>query len=313
MPRLRLRRPRIAPSNESSSAPRRSPRLARLSLFALIGSGLATWLVADPSGFGDALRNLVLCMIILTGLVGVHEFCHLLAALALRVQVNAFALGFGPELVGRTFGGIHWSVNALWIGGYVKLQGEAKEDGPRSFASAPTWKKVFILLVGPLSNIGLAVLLLAVMVAVMRPAFSIGQDFRAGWQILGAMWAATIDAIEKFLPVATSSPMDMPLVGLPGLIAAPGQMLTAPGGGPYMVVVLAAAISFSMGILNLLPLVPLDGGQILVAILRGALKNRYPERAMGAVMVGMFALVVAFIVTINGIDLLRTMIGYTLH
>jgi membrane-associated protease RseP (regulator of RpoE activity) len=287
--------------------------LLRLGAFALIGSALAAWLLVSPAGFAAVLLNLAIFMVILTVVVGVHEFCHLLAALALKVEVNAFAIGFGPELVGRTFKNIRWSLNALWIGGYVKLQGENKEEGPRSFAAARTWKKVVILVVGPLSNILLAFLILVVLVAIMKPGVSVDKYFGAAFQILALIWTGTINAIASFLPIATKSPLDMPLVGIPGMIAAPGQMLNAPGGGPFLVVILAAAISFSMGIINLLPLVPLDGGQAFVAILKGVLGRFYPERAMSVVMVGMFALVLAFIVTVNGIDLLRTVIGYTVH
>lgn len=299
--------PQITPS---ARLPRISRRLRRLSLFALVGSALAAWLVTNPGSFADVARNLVIIMVILTVLIGIHEFCHLLAALALKVDVKAYALGFGPELIGRTWHGIRWSINALWIGGYVKLRGESAEDGPRSFANAPTWKKVIILVVGPLSNIVLAVVILTVLVAILKPGASIAVDYNAALSILGILWTGTIDAIISFLPVATKSPLDMPLIGLPGMIAAPGEMINAPGGGPYLVVILAAAISFSMGIINLLPLVPLDGGQAFVAILKGVMGRFYPERVMSAVMVASVALVITFVVAINGIDLLRMVIGY---
>jgi regulator of sigma E protease len=265
-------------------------------------------LVRDPIGLLNIGRNLVLFVVIITLVVGIHEFCHLLMARALGVDVKAYAIGFGHELIGRTRFGIRWSLNALWLGGYVKLVGEEGDEGPRSFTVAPAWKKVAILVVGPLSNLALAfVILFALAFVGHRMPFD--QSVRAAGTILNLLISGTVNAVAGFIPVAASKPLDMPIVGIPSLVGSTGAMLRFGDGGD-MLVVLTAAISFSMGIVNLLPIPPLDGGQAFVALLRGLLGRFYPARFMQVVAVGGLGLIVGFIVLVNGIDAIRTVIGY---
>ena len=283
-----------------------SPRL-RLALFGLLVVVLYQ-LFRDPVGLLDIGRNLALFVVIITVVVGVHEFCHLLAARALGVDVVAYALGFGHELIGRTRFGIRWSINALWLGGYVKLVGEDGDEGPRSFTLAPAWKKFAILVVGPLSNLALAVAILLA-VAMIRHGMSFERALGAANTILGMLIGGTVDAITGFFPVAASKPLDMPIVGIPSLVASSGAMLRFNDGGD-MLFVLAAAISFSMGIVNLLPIPPLDGGQAAVALLKGTLGRHYPARLMQAVAIAGLGLVIGFMVLVNGIDAIRTVIGY---
>ena len=55
--------------------------------------------------------------------------------------------------------------------------------------------------------------------------------------------------------------MSMPVVGLPGMVVIAGKMTTL---GWEMIVVYTAVISFSMGIVNLLPISVIDGGQAVM-------------------------------------------------
>lgn len=69
---------------------------------------------------------LVPFLIILSILVFIHEMGHYLAARWCGVKIDAFSIGFGPELFGwYDKRGTRWKVSALPLGGYVKMFGDA--------------------------------------------------------------------------------------------------------------------------------------------------------------------------------------------
>ncbi len=102
-------------------------------------------------------------------LVFVHELGHFMAARRIGVRVLKFSLGFGPRIVGFTRGDTEYCISAIPLGGYVKMAGENAED-PRSgqpdeFLSKTKWQRFQVLIMGPVMNIALAVVLLAVVLA----------------------------------------------------------------------------------------------------------------------------------------------------
>ncbi|MEX0923797.1 MAG: RIP metalloprotease RseP [Rhodovibrionaceae bacterium] len=65
-------------------------------------------------------------LIVLTILVFVHEMGHYLIARRCGVRIEAFSIGFGPELFGWTDRtGTRWKFSAIPLGGYVKMFGDA--------------------------------------------------------------------------------------------------------------------------------------------------------------------------------------------
>ena len=102
-------------------------------------------------------------------LVFVHELGHFLAARRIGVRVLKFSLGFGPRIIGFTRGDTEYCVSAVPLGGYVKMAGENAED-PRSgrpdeFLSKTKWQRFQVLIMGPVMNLALAVVLLAIVLA----------------------------------------------------------------------------------------------------------------------------------------------------
>ena len=99
-----------------------------------------------------------------------HEFGHFLAAKRSGVKVEKFSLGFGPEIIGFTKGGTRYLLSAVPLGGYLKMAGEnpeeAREGKPDEFLSQPWYKKIFIVLAGPVMNFVLAILLFSLVVFV---------------------------------------------------------------------------------------------------------------------------------------------------
>ncbi len=79
--------------------------------------------------FGNAywfFSYLLPFLLVLTPVVFFHELGHFAVARWNGVTVEAFAVGFGKELIGRTDRhGTRWKICAIPLGGYVKFAGDA--------------------------------------------------------------------------------------------------------------------------------------------------------------------------------------------
>jgi regulator of sigma E protease len=94
----------------------------------------------------------------------IHEFGHYAVAKWLGVRVEQFAIGFGKRLVGFRRGDTDYRINAIPLGGYVKMSGEnpmdERSDDPREFMNHSRWHRFLIAIAGPTMNILLAIFLL---------------------------------------------------------------------------------------------------------------------------------------------------------
>jgi len=98
--------------------------------------------------------------LILATLIMVHELGHFTCAKLMGVRVEEFGLGFPPRLKGWKRGGTVYSLNAIPIGGFVKMLGEnGSEAEPDSFGAKAPWKRFIILIAGPTMNLTLAVVI----------------------------------------------------------------------------------------------------------------------------------------------------------
>jgi regulator of sigma E protease len=102
-------------------------------------------------------------------LVFVHELGHFLAARRIGVRVLTFSLGFGPKLLKTKRGDTEYCVSLIPLGGYVKMAGESPDDprsgAPDEFMSKSKWERFQVLIMGPVMNLILAVIVLAVVLA----------------------------------------------------------------------------------------------------------------------------------------------------
>ncbi|MCL5024442.1 MAG: RIP metalloprotease RseP [Nitrospirae bacterium] len=101
----------------------------------------------------------IYALVLLGILIFVHELGHFLFAKLANVKVLKFSLGFGPKVLGRKFGETEYQISAVPLGGYVKMLGEESgdeitdEDRLRAYNFQPVWKRVLIVLAGPVFNI----------------------------------------------------------------------------------------------------------------------------------------------------------------
>src|ERR671916_445246 len=120
---------------------------------------------------------LVPFLFVLTIVVFVHELGHFLVGRWCGVGVNAFSIGFGPELIGFTDRhGTRWKLAAIPLGGYVKFFGDEnaasvpdnsalatmnEAERKVSFPHKNVAQRAAIVAAGPIANFILAIVLFA--------------------------------------------------------------------------------------------------------------------------------------------------------
>ena len=155
------------------------------------------------------LTTIIIFILVLSVLVFAHELGHFYVARRFGVRAEEFGLGFPPRLVGwyrnrsgrwqRLIGGRSleslenspleserpsekgtiYSLNALPLGGFVKIKGENGDgqEEPDSFGHKKIWQRALILSAGVIMNVVLAWLLLSLgyMIGLPQATDSVGR------------------------------------------------------------------------------------------------------------------------------------------
>ncbi|MFL7891317.1 MAG: M50 family metallopeptidase [Anaerolineales bacterium] len=101
----------------------------------------------------------------LAALIIIHEFGHFAAARLFKIPVEEFGIGFPPRLATLfTAGGTKFTLNWLPIGGFVRPKGENDPDIPDGLAAANPWKRLGVLIAGPMMNLLVGVVLYAMII-----------------------------------------------------------------------------------------------------------------------------------------------------
>ncbi|QOC25984.1 site-2 protease family protein [Microbacterium hominis] len=143
--------------------------------------------------------GVLLLVVGLAASIALHEIGHLVPAKRFGVRVGQYMVGFGPTLWSRRFGETEYGVKAVPLGGYISMAGMyprsraraavggaagkagggffatmvqdaraandetiAGDDSTGTFHALPVWKRVVIMLGGPVMNLLLAMLLFAI-------------------------------------------------------------------------------------------------------------------------------------------------------
>ena len=114
-------------------------------------------------------------IVVMNGIVFIHELGHYLVGRWCGVKIEAFSLGFGPELFAWVDkAGTRWRLALFPLGGYVKFLGDANAasgqdsealaavapaERPRTLAAQPVYNRAAIVAAGPAANFLLAMVL----------------------------------------------------------------------------------------------------------------------------------------------------------
>lgn len=148
----------------------------------------------------ELVFGIIAGVIALTILVALHELGHGIIARRNGVGVEEFGIGFPPKIWGKKVKksilgkDVEFTINALPLGGFVRLQGEydsARDKG--DYGAASFWVKTKILLAGVTVNWLTAVVLFTILALVGMP------------KILPNQFSVPSDTITTNSPVALST------------------------------------------------------------------------------------------------------------
>jgi regulator of sigma E protease len=129
--------------------------------------------------------------VILTVLVMIHELGHYVTARLSGVKVEEFGLGYPPRIWGFKRGETLYSINAIPIGGFVKMLGEEDPTDPRSFAAKRKRTRLLILFAGSAMNLIAPIILFSV-------AFMVPHDVAYADVVVNEVHAETPAAAAGF-------------------------------------------------------------------------------------------------------------------
>ncbi len=182
----------------------------------------------------------ILVSILIFGLiVFIHELGHFLFARRAGILVEEFAIGMGPQIVGKKVGATNYSIRAIPFGGYCKMLGEdgtayvdenaeatenaepiditTKGADPRAFSEKSVGQRFAVLFGGPLFNFILAFVFALIYLSIVGgtsrtidavpeeyPAYEAG--IRSGDVLVGYNGKTIISASELRLYVNNERP-----------------------------------------------------------------------------------------------------------
>jgi len=129
------------------------------------------------SAYSLIVGTIIPFLFVLTIVVFFHELGHFAVARWCNVKVDAFAVGFGRELIVRTDRkGTRWKLCWIPLGGYVKFAGDdnaasvpsreliaqmSDEERKTAFVAKPVWQRAAVVAAGPAANFVLAIVIFA--------------------------------------------------------------------------------------------------------------------------------------------------------
>ncbi len=114
----------------------------------------------------STILSILAALLLLSVIVTIHEFGHYITGRLLGFSIVEFAVGMGPVIVKKEKNGIQYSLRALPIGGMCRFYGEdAEVRDAKCFHAQVWWKRLIVVLSGPVMNFLFAILISIVTLA----------------------------------------------------------------------------------------------------------------------------------------------------
>ena len=222
-------------------------------------------------------------------LIFIHELGHFLVAKLFNVKIKQFAIGFGPTIWKKQGKETSYEIKAIPMGGFVNMLGEEEPvEDERAYNKKSIPKKICILLAGGAVNIIFGLIVCAIVASstlgIKNGILFTGEFLKVTFQGIGQLFTGQIGT-DQLVGVVGISDMVVETQGLMDFA--------------YML----AVISVSLGVTNLLPFPPLDGGKILLLLIEAIRRKPLKQNTeIGIQMAGFFLLIgLSIFVTYNDI------------
>ena len=127
-----------------------------------------------------------------------HELGHFTVAKLVGIKVNEFSIGMGPKLFQKAKGETQYTLRALPIGGYVKMEGEDEDSNdPRAFNRVSPIARIAVVAAGAIMNFILAIIVFSIV------SFSLGEPTNIIGEIISdtpAQYGGVMEG-DKFISI----------------------------------------------------------------------------------------------------------------
>ena len=235
--------------------------------------------------------NALKIIFLLGFLVLIHESGHFFVAKLCKVRVNEFAIGFGPTIWSKQGKITKYALRLIPLGGFVSMEGEDEPSQEKdSFSQASVIKRIAIVSAGGLVNI-----FFAMIVFWCLSASFIGP--KDAFYNLGFFMKSMVDSIVQLFTGRVTIDKMMGPVGISSVVSRTS--------GIADFIYILSVISLSLGVTNLLPFPPLDGGKIVLLIIEGIRKKPFTQKFEVAVQSAGFLVLITLSIFVTYNDILR--------
>lgn len=237
------------------------------------------------------LINAIKIVFLLGFLVLIHESGHFFVAKLCKVKVNEFAIGFGPTILKKKGKETLYALRLIPLGGFVSMEGEEEQsDKEGSFSKASIPKRIAIVAAGGLVNIIFAIItfwcLSAFYVGIVNAFYNVGYYLKAVFEGVVQIFTGKVTVDQMMGPV-----------GISNVVANTSDIADF--------IYILSVISLSLGVTNLLPFPPLDGGKIVLLIIEGIRKKPFSQKFEVAIQSLGFILLITLSIFVTYNDILR--------
>lgn len=234
-------------------------------------------------------------------LVFIHESGHYTVAKLCKVKVNEFAIGFGPKLFSKTHGETVYVLRAIPLGGFVRLEGEEEQSEKEgSFNKASIPKRIAILLAGGLVNILFGMLLYSAILTIEYITIKNSGVFEAIGFSLESCTEMILETVKGIGALLLGKVTLNDVTGPVGI-----SSMVSKTNGLMEFAYLLSIISISLGVTNLLPFVPLDGGKIVLLILEAVRKKPLKQETELKIQTAGFVILMMFSIIVTCHDVMK--------
>jgi len=266
--------------------------------------------------------GLLLSLLVISLVVLVHEYGHYVLMRRNGVKVIEFTIGFGPTLFERKLAsGTMFRIKPILLGGYARpVTGEGEEG---NIESASSWAKFKIYMAGMFFNCCAAFVVFTVLFyatgrapemfveyARMTHAPSALIPLVAAFIGSFGLWLATpvivvwlvAQGVQQFFG-GMAGPIG--IIGMGGAVAAQSPDATS----LFMnMLMFFAMINIGLAGFNLLPIYPLDGGQVMNLLL-SKVSGKHATKVSNIYRVASTALFLVFIIMVLANDVIKAVLG----
>lgn len=244
--------------------------------------------------------SIIAFIVVFTVVVLVHELGHFIAARKAGIKVYEFSIGFpfSPKVFTLfRHKETEFTMRLLPLGGFVSFSKDGNEDSKELFESS-YFKRASIMSAGSLFNIAFAFL-------VFIPVFAFGKHIpfidaiMSSIQTLWAILSGT--AIFLFNLLSGNSSME----GLAGPVGIASMAAQAASKGFLNLLYFIGMLSMSLGIMNLIPLPALDGGQLFMLLIESIRRKPLSLKTYQAVNLFGLSLFIILTVLVTYRDIVR--------